>query len=249
MPDFSNDPTLTGILDPNEILTIYNLNSAKRSVYSTNQIDDNSDGQFGGVADASVYNGIEFSFSARMAKTTLTGGITTEKNEARFCDTNDNPNGVTTSDLFQNNTASRGGRFCDQGQFGMPWRQEYKLSGSYSLPYGVSVGMVWQGYPGSARVITWQPPASLFPGGRTNSETIILTTPGTSWQPRFNQVDINFKKNFRSGRKQFSLQVDFFNAFNSSSILGTNNSIGSSLGNVTSVLQGRLPRLAFQMQG
>ena len=54
MPDFSNDPTLSGVLDPNEILTIYNLNSAKRSVYGAAQVDYNSTGTFdAGDADQS----------------------------------------------------------------------------------------------------------------------------------------------------------------------------------------------------
>ena len=44
MPDFSNDPTLVGVLDPNEILTIYNLNTAKRGVYNSSQVDYNSTG-------------------------------------------------------------------------------------------------------------------------------------------------------------------------------------------------------------
>jgi len=56
------------------------------------------------------------------------------------------------------------------------------------------------------------------------------------------------KKNFRSGRKTFSLQADIFNVTNSSSILTTTNSIGSSLGQVNSILYGRLPRLVFQMK-
>jgi hypothetical protein len=248
MPDFSNDPTLAGILDANEILTIYNLNSAKRTVYSSANVDTNSTGQLGGVADQNVYNGFEVSFSARLPKASISGGMTTERNVARFCDTDDNPNGTSTSDLFQGDSAQRGGRFCDQGQFSMPWRNDFKLSGTYTLPYDVSFGAVWQGNSGGTRTITWAPAASLFPGGRTNSETIILTKPGSLFQPRYNQFDINFKKNFRSGSKQFSLQADFFNVLNSSAILGTNNSIGSSLGQVSSIMPGRVPRIAFQMR-
>ncbi len=49
MPDFSNDPTLSGVLDPNEIITVYNLSSAKRSVFSASQFDSNSTGAVGGT--------------------------------------------------------------------------------------------------------------------------------------------------------------------------------------------------------
>jgi hypothetical protein len=104
-----------------------------------------------------------------------------------------------------------------------------------------------QAYPGTARMVTWTPAASVFPGGaRTNSETIILTKPGSLYQPRYNQLDITVKKNFRSGRKTFALQIDVFNVTNSSSILTTNDAIGTSLGQVNSILYGRLPRLVFQ---
>ena len=58
MPSFANDPTLAGVLDSNEVLTIYNLNPAKRSVFGTAIVDDNSN-------DQSVYDGFETSFNAR----------------------------------------------------------------------------------------------------------------------------------------------------------------------------------------
>jgi hypothetical protein len=242
MPSFSNDPTLSGVLDPNEIITVYNLNSAKRSVWSSAQVDRNGD-------DQSIYDGVEASFSARLPNATVFGGWTMEKNVSVFCSSDDDPNGVSTSDLYLGDTASSGGRFCDQRNFDVPFQHQFKLSGTYTLPFSVDFGAVLQSYPGQARVITWQPAASLFPGGsRTNSETIILTKPGQLYLPRYNQLDVNFRKNFRSGRKRFSLQFDLFNVLNGNSIFSTNNAIGSSLGQVTSILMGRLPRLAFQMQ-
>lgn len=105
-----------------------------------------------------------------------------------------------------------------------------------------------QSYPGGARTITYQPAAGLFPGGRTNSETIILNEPGSLFYSRYNQLDVNFKKVFRVGRKTYSAQLDMFNALNGNAIFSANNSIGSSLGQVTSILQGRLIRLAFQVK-
>ena len=50
-----------------------------------------------------------------------------------------------------------------------------------------------------------------FPGGRTNSETIIISTPGSVFQPRYNQVDMNLKKNFRHGTRCSRAQFDLFN--------------------------------------
>ena len=243
MPDFSRDPTLTGVLDPNEVLTLYNLDPAKRSQFATIR-DSNTD------SDQSIYNGFETSFQLRlMPGSVVYGGWTIERNISIYCATDDNPNGSVGTDLYQAATIAQGGRFCDQSQFDVPFISDFKLAGTVALMYGISFGANLQAYPGSARVITWTPAAAVFPGGaRTNSETIILSEPGSLYQPRYNQLDITVRKNFRSGRKTFALQADIFNVTNSSSILTTTNAIGSSLGQVNSILYGRLPRLVFQMK-
>jgi hypothetical protein len=88
----------------------------------------------------------------------------------------------------------------------------------------------------------------VFPGGRTNSETIILNKPGSLYQPRFTQLDVNFKKTFRFGRKVLAGQVDLFNVLNSNAIFSTNDAIGASLGQVQSIQPGRMPRVALQMR-
>jgi hypothetical protein len=240
MPSFANDPTLVGVLDPNEILTIYNLKPEKRSQFDY-IVDRNGDNQ-------SIYNGFETSFTARLPNgASVHGGWTIERNISTYCDNNDNPNGNTTSSQFDT-TIANGGRFCDESNFDVPFLSDFKLAGTTPLPYGINFGAVFQNYPGSARVITWSPPASVFPGGRTNSETIILSEPGSVYQPRYNQLDVNFKKNFRHGAKTFTAQLDLFNVTNSSSILTTTNSIGASLGRINTILKGRMPRIAFQMK-
>ena len=74
------------------------------------------------------------------------------------------------------------------------------------------------------------------------------------YYPRYNQLDLNVKKNFRVGRKSFSGQVDLFNALNGNAIFARNSAVAASpgattsLGQVTSILQGRIVRLAFQMR-
>ncbi len=71
--------------------------------------------------------------------------------------------------------------------------------------------------------------------------------------PRFFQLDVTIKKNFRFGRgRSLSFQLDYFNVTNSNSILGMTNTVvnqdggGPNLGNVTSFLDGRMPRIAMQ---
>ena len=242
MPSFSNDPTLSGVLDPNERIAIYNLNAAKRSVYGSALVDTSSE-------DVSIYNGFETSFSARFPwGSTVFGGWTAERNQSVYCGSNDNPNGPPFADLYQGEQADNGGRFCDQRKFEMPLRHEFKAAGNYPLPFGMEVAAVLQSYGGLSRTITWQPAAGLFPGGRTNAETIILNAPGSLYYPRYNQLDVNFKKTFRAGRKTFVGQVDLFNALNSNTVFAVNNSIGASLGQVQTILIPRMPRIAFQMR-
>jgi hypothetical protein len=243
MPDVSRDATLVGVIDPTEILTVYNLNAAKRSVYNSAQIDRNVD-------DQSIYNGFDLSFNARLqAGSTLFGSWTFERNRSVFCATNDNPNGPPIADLYTGVSVANGGRFCDQRNFDVPFVHEFKLAASYPVPYaGLDVSAVVQSYAGLARTILYQPAANLFPGGRTNTETLILNEPGSLYYPRYNQVDLNFKKNFRHGSKTFSAQVDFFNVLNGNAIFARQDTVGNSLGDVTTILQGRLTRLAFQMR-
>jgi hypothetical protein len=244
MPSFANDSTLTGVLDAGEVLTIYNLNTAKRGVFGAPIVDTSSD------KDRSFYTGFEASFNSRLPNgSMIMGSWTAEHNMSFFCDNDDNPNGVNTGDLYSGATVSAGGRYCDQRTFNVPFRHEFKLAGNYSFPLHIDFGFVVQSFPGADRVITWAPAATVFPAGaRTNTETIVLSKPGTLFQERWNQLDVNFKRNFRHGRKVMTLEFELFNALNSSAIFATNNAIGSSLGQVTSLLLARFPRLAFQMK-
>jgi hypothetical protein len=241
MPSFSNDPTIGSALDANAVLTLYNLNAAKKSVYGSAVIDSNTQ-------DQSIYNGFETSFSGHFRGTTLFGGWTADRNVSVYCTLNDDPNGTSMSDKYLAEAVDAGGRFCDQRRFGVPLKHEIKVAGNLPLPYGLDMAAALQSYSGLFRTITWTPAATLFPGGRTNSETVILNAPGTLHQPRYNQLDVNIKKAFRSGQKTFTIQADCFNVLNSNAMLTTNNAIGASLGNVTSIQLARLPRIAFQMK-
>ena len=241
-PDFSRDTTIGSAIDPTATLTMYNLLSSKSSVYGSGLLDIN-------VPDQSIYNGIDLSVQGRLkGGSTVIASWTTEKNISVFCSSNDDPNGPSANDLYTGASVSQGGRFCDWRKFHVPFTNEFKAAGNYPLPLNFEVGAVLQSYAGSARTITYNPAATLFPGGRTNSETIIMNAPGTLYYPRYNQFDLNFKKNFRMGRKTFSGQVDLFNALNGNAIFTRNNAIGTSLGQVQSILQGRIVRLAFQMR-
>ena len=239
----ARDSDVAGVLNQNEVLTIYNLNAAKNSVFGQGLVD-RSDNN-----NKSLYTGIEASFSARLpGGATMFGSWTAEKNTSVFCDSDDNPNGPSTGDLYQGRGVSQGGRFCDQREFDLPFIHEFKLAGSYSLPYGLDFGAVLQSYAGLERVVTWTVPSTLFPTGQTQAQTIILTEPGALYGERWDQLDINFRKNIRYGNKVHGFQFDLFNVFNNNSIRTMTDTVGGSLGQVTAIMPGRFPRLAYQFK-
>jgi hypothetical protein len=244
MPAIS-DPAVAAVLNPNESITVYNLNAAKNSVFGQGLIDRSS------AKDRSYYTGLEASFTARFSSAgMLFGSWTAERNVSVFCESDDNPNGPPVADLYQGRSVALGGRFCDQRPFDMPFLHEFKLAGNYSLKYGIDVGAVLQSYPGLERVVTWQPAANLFPNGqRTQAQTIILTEPGALYGERWNQVDINVRKTIRYGNnKVHSFQLDIFNLFNNNAIRTQTDTVGTSLGQVTAIMPGRFPRLAYQFK-
>jgi hypothetical protein len=242
--DISRDPDVAAVLDPNEMITVYNLLQAKNSVFGQGLVDRSAN------ADRSLYTGFETSFSTRLpGGAMMFGSWTAEKNTSVFCESDDNPNGPPRADLYQGRNVAAGGRFCDQRNFDMPFLHEFKLAGNYTLPLGVDIGAVVQSFSGLERVIQWAPAANLFPNGqRTQAQTLILTPPGTLYGERWDQLDVNFKKNFRYGNKVHTFQLDVFNVFNNNSIRTMNDTIGASLGQVTAIMPGRFPRLAYQFK-
>jgi hypothetical protein len=180
------------------------------------------------------------------------GSWTAEHTLHKWCDNNDDPNGPTTTGQFNPTAATTGidaplgGRFCDQTQFPFPFLQEFKFAGNYTLPYNIDIGAIMQSYGGQERVIFWAPEAARYPGGqRTQTQNFILSPPGSIFYDRWNQLDLNVKKNFRNGNKVLTLQVDIFNVLNANAIRQANNNVGGSLGIPNTIMLGRFPRLAM----
>jgi hypothetical protein len=243
--NIARDPEVAGVLNQNEVITLYNLNQASNAAFNQSMVDRSSD------QNKSLYTGMEASFNMRfLAGSTLFGSWTAERNLSVFCESDDNPNGPTTNDLYQGRPVSQGGRFCDQRNFDIPFIHEFKLAGNYSLPFGgIDFGAVLQSYAGLERVITWQPAAGVYPGGqRTQAQTIVLNEPGSLYTERWDQFDVNFKKNIRYGNRVHTFQLDIFNVFNNNSIRTVTDAVGTSLGQVTSIMPGRFPRLAYQFR-
>ena len=211
-----------------EQITIYNLNRAKQG-----QVDllDTT------AADRSKarvsYNGLEVSFAARLPRgANLFGGWSADRLVTVSCAS------------FDPNTF----RFCDQSQYEIPFRSDFKLTGSVPLVWQVQIGLALQSYAGQPLAVNWAVPANLFPGGRTQAVSVNLIPPGSQYLSRWNQLDLSFRKTFAIGRIRLDGALDMFNALNTSVVLSQNQNFGSTLGQPQAVLQGRLLRVSTQLK-
>ena len=75
-----------------------------------------------------------------------------------------------------------------------------------------------------------------------------LIDPGTVFAEALNQLDFRVSKIFRlAGGRRVQANVDFFNLFNASAVLGLNGTYGPSWQRPTNVLQGRLIKFGGQI--
>ena len=208
-------------------VTIYNLNRAKQGLVDL--LDTTADHSKARVS----YNGFELAASARLPG----GGM------AFGGWSNDNLVTVTCAGYDPNTF-----RFCDQSQYEIPFRNDFKFAGSYPLPFRTQVGATLQSYAGQPLAVNWAVPANLFPGGRTQSVTVNLVEPGVKYLKRWNQLDLSFRKLFIVRGVRIDGAVDIYNSLNSNVVLSENQNYGSSLGQPLAVLQGRLLRLSTQIK-
>jgi hypothetical protein len=211
-----------------EPVTIYNLNRSKQGLV------DLLDTTATDRSQARVsYNGLEVSFTARLPKGgNMFGGWSADRLITVACSGND-PNTF---------------RYCDQSQYGIPFRHDVKFAGSYPLPFDMQVGATLQSYAGLPLAVNWAVPSNLFPGGRTQAVTVNLVPPGSKYLNRWNQLDLSVRRVFRLGRTRLDGALDIFNALNSNVVLTENQNFGSTLAQPQAILQGRLLRVSSQIK-
>jgi hypothetical protein len=83
-----------------------------------------------------VYNGFDVTFNWRLPRGgTLFGGYTIERTMRDTCDEPDDPNNL---------------RFCNDWDNGIPYQQQFKISGTYPLPWGIQASAAFQSLNGRA---------------------------------------------------------------------------------------------------
>jgi hypothetical protein len=202
-----------------------------------------------------VYNGIEASMMARIqGGVQVFGGVLVARQTSRLCDSTDG----TATIAFANASDPNYTLYCDQTQYDIPFRAQYKLGGTYPLPYGFNVSGTFQSYPGTRNYgsgatnfdyvqQTYQVPAALLTPGQA-TETINLNTPGSLYLNRWNQLDLRFAKRFKLPRNaNWQVQADVFNVLDAHPVVAVQTLYGSVLGNATQALQPRILTLGAQL--
>ncbi|HUR36133.1 MAG TPA: TonB-dependent receptor [Vicinamibacterales bacterium] len=234
-------------------ITVYNLAPGK--VTQVQEVDTTA------TADRKqLFRGYEFTMNSRLpGGVTIFGGAAIERNLTVTCDEPDNPN-------FD--------RYCDQRTTDVPFTAQFKLAGSYPLPWlGIQLGGTFQSYPGALVGTTSQlsgttwlitpttryaadckggctPGALVFPTLSEASLTVPLRPYGTEFLDRLNQLDLRGAKVFKLGRYRLEGQLEVFNVLNSDAALtvrGTNYGTAA-YQQASGAVQGRITRVGAQLK-
>jgi hypothetical protein len=244
------DYTPVSVVNPlsGEVFTVYNLNPSKFGV-PPDRVDTTSRDS---DLRRNTYNGMELGFSARFGNGgSAFGGWSVERTIDVKCDSPWDPNTL---------------RFCDQSEYGMPWRHEFKLAGAYTLPYAFQASAALVSWPGLDRGgrageggVSWSigratryaadcpapctPGALVVPNLTNATLTVPLVQPGVLFNERWTQLDLGLRRIFKlRGTQTLNLDLQAFNALNTAVIRTVNNTYGSALGRPTATLDPRVVR-------
>jgi hypothetical protein len=205
-------------------VTVYNRPTALRGVTDnlwTNAKELDSD-----------YNGTDITLDKRMSNGwMMTGGISIGKNVGDIHGTQDlnNPNF-----LFR------------RGVVGNDVPFSFRLSGIYDLPFGVSASGTFQhqrGFPENTTVSVGNNTIALTQG----TTTLLVEPRGSTRLPDLNQLDMSFRKMFRSGGKVFQPRLDVYNLMNSATVIARSTTLGPGYGAVNGIQRGRLIKLGVNV--
>jgi hypothetical protein len=131
------------------------------------------------------------------------------------------------------------------------WRWNFKVNGTYSLPYDIIVGGivdVYSGYLGQRTYVFRPTDPSGPPLVQLTSVTLRLEPFGSRHEDAIPVVNLRAGKKFVFGRKAIQANVDLLNVANTSGIKGATYVSGPSFGTVSSIQSPRLARVGVSFE-
>jgi hypothetical protein len=211
-------------------VTLFNLDPAL--VSAQNNVRDNEP-----YLDT-TYKGVEFTASKRFSRNwQMVAGLTLGKNE-----------GGTTNgtDLNDPNVT-----LYPKGIVGNDSEVAFRLSGSYHLPYELSLAgslIANNGYPYvSSFAVTRALAAAQGVTLTRASQTVVLSNRGEERYPNVTMVDMRLSRTFRVGNRRIVPQIDFFNIGNADVVVGQTVGVGSNYLAPTEIVAPRIIRVGFSI--
>ena len=172
----------------------------------------------------------------------------------------------------------------------IPYLHEFKLNGSLPLWYGFEISASLQSYAGAPKATTnavdngglnWTisrgstrypsdcavpgcTPGAIVLASRFAGDpaiTVRLASPGTRYEPRWNQLDFAIRRTFKFKNMQVQPQINLFNALNANPVLTEGTALGSNVpiapflssdpnsgGTPISILQPRIIQVGAQIR-
>jgi hypothetical protein len=186
----------------------------------------------------------------------ISGGLAVERERQKSCTAPDDPNYRTATAGVFNGIA-----LCDDFALDIPWRPQFKMSGTKEIGWGINLSMSFQNNssPTSSRLMsvtrgTTRYPAncpSPCPAGEIIMPTAVfgqttmsymLESARQSFVERIVQLDIKVARTFRFGRYQVLPTFEVFNLNNSDAIISynTTNILSPTYLAPNSIMQGRM---------
>jgi hypothetical protein len=120
------------------------------------------------------------------------------------------------------------------------WEWNFKIAGSYDLPYGIQAAGTFTSQSGSV----WARDARFTAGlPRTGSLVLLMEDAAANRLPTQNLLNIRFEKRQKIGPGTASFQFDVFNMTNTNVETGVTTRSGTSFGRITGILPPRVARL------
>ncbi len=205
-----------------------------------------------------IYNSMALNLTWRIpGGGQIFGGGTIERERQKACTSPDDPNYLAVGSTT--NFAGVGN--CDDFALDIPWRRQFKLSGTRQIGFGFELSMAFQTNqsPTSSRVMTVTRGVTRYPAGcpspcpagqiimptgvfGQSTLTYLLQPNRASFVERINQLDFKLSRRFQFGKVNLLPVVEVFNVNNSDAIISyvTTNALSASYLAPNSIMQGRM---------
>jgi outer membrane receptor protein involved in Fe transport len=134
------------------------------------------------------------------------------------------------------------------GAIGNDEPHQFKLSGSYELPWKVLASGVILAYSGHPRQQTLVVDRTMVPGLTRSSQTVPLQRNDVERYESIALVDLRFGRSFSAGRLRFQPFIDIYNLTNANTVLAEVTTFGSSLGRVSATINPRILKFGAKVE-